>query len=249
MNTTKILAFCFSAFVLPLAQGMERNSFLDYHVGTHADLMRQVSTNARVMRRYTNHFKVSPASLRAAFIPLRYKRLASPHVYTVYSVTPAGLERVHTERVKAGTPVWVDQVGQPVLKVSCGNPLVKLLRVSAKLGLMRNPNRLFANAVPTIRIDEIPPISNFEALTLKPEVPVEPAPLIMIPGAAGSMHEVVSVTSRGSVNLSWLAAALLLLAIPTSGHHGTEAVPEPTTNVALALGALLGIRRKTRSKA
>src|SRR5947199_9590966 len=44
--------------------------------------------------------------------------------YTVYNVHDDNVIRARVFNLKRGTPVFVDENGQAILKISCGNPMV-----------------------------------------------------------------------------------------------------------------------------
>ncbi|MBS1708570.1 MAG: hypothetical protein JSS65_07595, partial [Armatimonadetes bacterium] len=103
----------------------EPNAFLNKSVKNHRELMRQVQSDATVMDRYERHFGMSRKEVVDMMSGLTLSETKEDAVFLVYNVPESGELRARSIFYRRGTKIWVDGSGQPVLKASCGNPLVR----------------------------------------------------------------------------------------------------------------------------
>lgn len=239
------------ALNLPLASRPEPNAFLEKTCGTHEALMAHVKSNEVVMSRYMRHFGMTRDQVIEYFSTFHLDTLKQDGVYLVYN-TPESNE-IHSRSIfyKKGTKVWVDQMGNPVMKVSCGNPMVRGTDVQLVPG-----TTLEAHA------DVVPMEQPVEGVTAPVEMeavenlPLEAAPL---PAAPTELPASVESVSRGG-GAGWLA--LLPLAALAGSHSGggddhpvcnpktnPNCVPEPFTMVLMGAGAAGLVAKRLRKKA
>lgn len=235
---------------------MPQNSFLESPVGSVTELQSQVKKNVRVRDRYRRHFAMSDWDLRDFFATLRLTRLQRAQSFDVYNVPDSGLLRAKRRLLKAGTWVFVDRAGTPVLMRICGNPL------------MRGPKKPFsAPVVPDVaRLDSLPvtmPTTFTEtkeelvARAMEPDPMPDLAPLAKqevgpigpIVVHAGLHGEVGTVAPFELAFLPWLM--IPSVGIPSFGgggpHPPQPGVPEPGSLLVLcwaSLGYLGHMRRR-----
>lgn len=95
------------------------------------------------------HFGMSQLELKRYLSSLHLKKLAKDDVYVMYNVPDSGELRGRAYLLKKGTPVWVDEFNQPILKKSCGNPLTRGPKVVVSLPEVQE---LVVDEVPTFRV-------------------------------------------------------------------------------------------------
>lgn len=217
-----------------LAQNPGRNSFLMDSVHSTSDLVQQVKGNPNIRDSYKRHFQMTESELYDYLRTLHPMRLQADQVFTIYSVPPGGELKAHTQRLKKGELVFADANGTPVLRARCGNPLV-----GAPPGVI--PEEALSG-----------PNAEMKYMVVPMTETVPNMPLAMAP-APPFVPEEVAITPVPPTPITTVASQSFpiwpLLALPIVGgssHGGGEAVPEPTTMVALAAGAsvLLARRRK-----
>ncbi len=103
----------------------EPNSFLNRPAYTKAELEDQIRTDSVVADRYMRHFGMTKDEVIQMVDGLTLDRLQEDGVYLVYNVPKWEEVRQRALYYKKGTLVWKDKTGEPVLKASCGNPLVR----------------------------------------------------------------------------------------------------------------------------
>ena len=102
----------------------EHNSFLETPVFSVDGLLRELKSNATVATRYERQFKMSETDLERYFSTLHVAPLSESNVYLVFNVDDSLVIRARKLHLTQGTLVFVDPSGKPILKRSCGNPLV-----------------------------------------------------------------------------------------------------------------------------
>lgn len=108
-----------------LAQRPEPNAFLNKPVRTAEGLRRQVTNDPEVTDRYMRHYAMTRAEVLDLMAGLHMARLAKNTPMTVFNVNDRGVIGSRLFVIKAGSMLFVDQDGTPVLKVSCGNPFFR----------------------------------------------------------------------------------------------------------------------------
>ncbi len=224
--------FCaLSAGLLPAADAapaqtlVPADSFIVTHVGTVAQLHRQIALDPVVRRRLARHFHTSaPAVTRYIQENLVLTTLKKPGRYGVYCVSRSGQEYKITEHLAAGTPVFVlRSTGQPVLKLACGNPMMAALppvktKVAASYSLAPS-HSLAASPAKPLRTAPVPtpPLSSsgpvVVAMAGTPAVVIMPTTKV-----AGFIGQLPAVHGGGGFPLGYLAGLPILALI--GGHSG-----------------------------
>ncbi|RYD31476.1 MAG: hypothetical protein EOP85_22720, partial [Verrucomicrobiaceae bacterium] len=106
---------------------MEHNAFLRKPVLSAEGLTEQVGSDPVVLKRYEKHFMMDKKGLKDYMAKLRLKPLGETKRFYVYNVDKKFVIRKRLLTVRRGTMVFVDPNGKPVLKRSCGNPLISYL--------------------------------------------------------------------------------------------------------------------------
>lgn len=119
------LAVAFGALCMLSFARTDQNSFLNRPANTVSELISQVKSDKEVAGRFMRHFAMTKEDVVEMFSKLKIGRLPQDGVYLVYNVP--GWEEVRSRALffRKGTLVWTDQNGTPVLKASCGNPMVR----------------------------------------------------------------------------------------------------------------------------
>ena len=119
-----------TAGLLASAYGMPSGSFLSSPAASSYDLAAQVSDNPLVAARYAKHFGVPKDTLVSYFRDeLRPARLKSDYETVVYTMSGNGDIKPVRKTLRAGTYVFVDAKGRPVLEAATGNPMVVSLQI------------------------------------------------------------------------------------------------------------------------
>jgi hypothetical protein len=250
--------FCFVTW-LTLATpslAIEPNAFLNQPAYSTAQLVRLVKKDPQVMDRYVRHFGISPAEVIRLFSALAKIRLDRAGRFDVYNVTPNGQIRVREFVLKAHTAVWANSMGVPILKFSCGNPMIWKFSVftpepvtldlnpdlplSTSIDEMMQPDRVqvVQSPQPEFEFDEpamvtavIPSIPDISVQT--PDVIEESGKEAIVPVAVGGIP-------------GWLGFLPGLIFLHP-GHSPPPPIPEPSTFVGTG-AALLGVAWRVRRR-
>lgn len=231
----------------------ELNPYLRNPAPTIASLMSQVTSDRVVMDRYMRHFAMTREEVVTYFSTLRLARLNAEGVYTMYNVPQSGEVRKGVFNLKKGTKIWIDLVGRPVLKESCGNPLT--------LGPKRRtskPGVASGGGAGTEGLEEMAPENeSADAYAMvEPMMPGLPANFEMeMPSALDMVGEAPNIVTRPGFDGGWLAIPGILFGIRPGGNGGPPPpgpppggppppVPEPGTVTALASGLAFLARRR-----
>ena len=233
MNTLKNAVVLSLIVVATTAFAMPRNSYLLRPARTHADLISQIKAEPVVADRYQRHFGMNREEMIAYVESLKLTRLEKTGVYMVYGVPKNGVLHANPQLLKRGTLIWVDSTGAPILLEICGNPFTQgPKRTTMNDVISANPAQPDGMAPMTTYAAE-PVVSAPVAINMTPTTPTAP-----------QVEPVVESVSTSRPNFGWLALLPAVALIPNGG--GGDAGPEPTSMVALALGAgtLISRRRK-----
>ena len=247
--------------LLPLAAQAtrpDRNAYLDTKASTVAKLIAEIRRDPAVADRYMRHFEMSKADLIAYFETLHVARMKVAMSVSMYSVPAGGYIRVHKDVLRKGELVFADPVGQPILKLNCGNPVVNKVSGETELATIlgtpgvTRPMEVAAASAPVggpVAMMETPKTEMDEV-----EVALAPPPNNTVTNITNVTNNTTNTTNttvtKGGGN-DWLGlVALPLAGIALFTHHSccctTQAppVPEPAPLAVLSLGALPLLRRR-----
>lgn len=227
-----------------LAQGTEPNSFIEKSAPTQQALIKHVQTNEKVMNRYMRHFGMTREEVVVFLSSLVKGKIREDGAYLIYNTPESGEIRARVLFYRKGTPVWMDTAGNYILKVSCGNPMVRgtdfgdtddpeviaLQAVTGARDLTANPPTLDVNNFTPTSVIPTPP--DFDAITIEDMPPVFPI-----------------VEDRGQPIIPGLGALIPFTSgILLSSGGSTTPIPEPASLIALSTGAfgLLALRRRKK---
>lgn len=245
----------------------ELNSFLNRPAITRAQLVNQLRSDSAVADRYMRHFAMTKSQLVELFSTLSIKSIKQAEVFEVYNVPRNGMLRVRHMKFAKGTKIWVDAIGTPVLKVSCGNPLTK--GPNSPVALSENESTPQSVPVEDFRpiVVEASPIATEVlpvALVIEPSVPE--VVMTQIPTLTDE-PPTVGPTTKGeepallapipTPNIIGIIPTIILPILPIIGGSNTinpppvppapPPVPEPSAGLVLAVGLGLAIVRMRRS--
>jgi hypothetical protein len=241
-------AFLVAALTTGALARTERNSFLNRNVSSTADLIAQIKKDPEVRARFERHFGKSAEQLSGEFSKLRLGRLAKAGDYWVYNVDEEGVIRAKLLHLKAGTPVFMDSAGRPVLKKSCGNAMKPGTDFAGNASepMVVNPSDL--REIPMV---EEPSVLPLFTNNLEPASPLAPIiaqpPTLDTPGIAN--QPMVDTGGSGFVLPIGLLAGGGFF-IQGGGGEDHSPVPEPATGLILGLGIGVPalVRRIRRAK-
>jgi hypothetical protein len=191
-----------------------------------------------VADRFERHFGKTKDELIEYFGTLHLARLNQDGTYPIFSVDDHGVIKAHYQKLKAGTKVFADANGMPILKASCGNALVsgstlQLPPVHASVGVFNDRPRDLVVTSPIA--SEIQPVA---LLAEPPGAPVAVMPVLP--------DQVVTGTNNQNFAVPALLAALSGAGgIMIGGGGHPSPVPEPSGILVIvgAVGAMI-LRRK-----
>jgi hypothetical protein len=221
-------------------------SFVRYSVQSVDDLVRQISENPTVAKRYSGHFGLSPEKLASYFKDnLKVITLTAPVKVKTYFVSKSGKILSKTRVLPAGRRVFATSGGEMLIETDCGNPLSKKLPPKTKvLGT--------TETVPSLPVEEevvVPP-------------PVEAGPEVLESVEDASMRNVAAavepVMAESAPSFLQVAEAV----VPAlAGLHYVQShkstppeIPEPSSIMSLAMactglaGARIVRRRRGRRR-
>jgi hypothetical protein len=233
--TFSLLAACGVAS----ADRPEPNAFLNHRAVTVGQLVHEVQIDQEVADRYERHFGKTKDELIVYFGQLHLAKLNAEGTYMTYLVDDRGVIKAKPERMKAGTLVFADAKGNPVLKASCGNALV-----SGSNLLATAVSPLVGVAVPALHeitaTNYDPPDFPTTAIAEIPPVPLALQPIIPDQVVTGNRNQSFAVPAV----LAALSGAGALL---IGGGHGSSPVPEPASIIVI-VGAVAAFKLRRKSK-
>lgn len=229
---------------------MEHNAFLRKPVFTTKQLTSQVKADPTVLRRYEKHFQTGEKGLVEYMDGLHLQPLKETKRYLVYNVDG----QLHIGKklltMRRGTLVFADKTGKPIMKRSCGNPMVSYIPPRGETSNDFAPPKPIALEAPpepeTFTASVEPPIAFVDTgvvPTAGVDAPPSPTPLTPaqpLPLAGGGFAPF------------WPIFGLPLIPALIGGGGGgggtpPDAVPEPAGMVAiLAGGAGFFVRRRRK---
>jgi hypothetical protein len=221
---------------------VETGAFLNKRATTTQQLVDQVRNDRAVRERYIRHYRMTGDEIIRWFSTLHPARLKQPGTFIVYNIRKDGVIRARVFELEKGHAVFSDQFGNPVLKMSCGNPFT-----GSPYGSPNQPPVGMPAAPRTAEID------------IEPEAPltavVAPPPPIVPELETAPPAPIIPVQSAGNVGgggAAGLALLLPLLFLGGQGGHSFSAsdsipvVPEPATMLVLAGGTLMMAARRRK---
>jgi hypothetical protein len=243
--TAKAIMFLGLVSAVSMAQAhVEPGSFLNRPAYTTEQLVHQVESDREVMQRYERHFRMTGPEVVQFFSTLHPGTMEQAGSYIVYNVHDDNVIRARVFQLKRGTPLFVDPAGKPVLKRSCGNPMIAPTP-TVPLNVQATPTQpsLREVAREETTAELMPPTEN-----LTPEFTPAPPPVAPVVPVAPTY-------TAGNVGGGGGFFFLPLLLIFNS--HGSscccttcppQTVPEPASMAVMGIGAsLLAIRRKRKN--
>jgi hypothetical protein len=229
------------------AQRPQRNtppdSFLWQKVGSVPELISQVQQNALVRKHLAAHFKVPEKDLTEYLKRnLTVVTIQKSGRYPVWGVTRTGRIYRSSSYFRKGWRAFGLKDGTPLLKWSCGNPMVTSLpEVPTPMAQLPPPVSLPPPPAPPPPA----PVDTAEAVTpmvSQPEEAIPPSPLYV---ASAPAPAAPATTLAVRTTAPWLLLPLLF------HTGGGPPIPEPATLTllgagAVALGALGRLRRRRR---
>lgn len=235
---------------------MERNSFLRSPATSVRSLVEQVRSRPEVMARYRGLYGVSSADILRYFrSQMRLAKLTRSGTYKVYYAKPNGGYAVNRLRLNAGTPVFVSLSGTPVLKASCGNPMIEVLPPQAVLTEPSSPAVIDLD-VPTVlaTVATAEPV-NLMTADLEPPAPQETVAATQdVPGEPGAIPlpsppsppAIVVATPMAAMLSQWPWFAIVPAFGVVIGGDTPPVVAEPPALLVLPVGMALALGARRR---
>lgn len=239
---------------------MEHNAFLRRPVFSPRELVQELNADAKVGARYEKHFKMSRDTIRRFFRTLTLVPLSATRKYLVFNVDRKLVVRKRLLTLHKGTLVFADKKGRPVLKRSCGNPMVAYIPaigvVSSTFAPTSAPEQAETSTEPS------PPTMAATGAPLgdEPAAAPAPSPEVAIPVATVAAVAPAVAAAGAGISATTVVGALAtaggLVSVAGSSSNtkapvkpGPKPVPEPLPVTALGAGLLLRRRfRRRRSE-
>ncbi|MCG9895346.1 MAG: PEP-CTERM sorting domain-containing protein [Fimbriimonadaceae bacterium] len=228
----------------------EPNSFLNRPANTHAALMNELRTDNSLMSRMTRHFGMTRRQVLDLAAGLRLGTLDRDGVYLVYNVNDNEEIRARVMFYKKGTRVWENAAGEPILKVSCANPMVR--GTDDQMAVLQVNNPMEADLRPTASLPTGDGVAQADLAQEIIPVAVDVAPQQIsadaLPTVVSTIPSVPVVSGSAGFNPLFLTplAGLALIDPGNDRNPGPPPVPEPMTMLGLAagIGALAARKRR-----
>ena len=221
----------------------ELNAFINKPANSIPELIAQIKADKQVADRFMRHFSMTKQEVVEFVSSLRLGTISKSGYYTIYSAPENGILKAHVSFFKKGTPAFVDSDGNAVLRVKCANPFVvgKAPGITAKANIQDTITT--ANEMSITAGIVSAPDSEIEASI--PAVPEISEDL-----TDGSLALGVVPTPPVTSSSGFLGSLLGVggsIALGTRKPPEPDPVPEPTSMVALSLGALALLRKKKKT--
>jgi hypothetical protein len=236
----------------------EPNAFLNKTAPNLTAILYQVKTDQEVFNRYQRHFGMTKPELVSYLGTLKPSKIVKPGPYVVYNVREDGVVRSRLFNLQAGSLIYIDAMGTPVLKKVCGNPMIpgpkKLTAVNLFHEAPLAPPVDLKPAEETAPTAETPSeLMVAEELAMPPVEAVPPVTPPITPPVAPPTPPVTPEV-KPSFEVGDFGGALLpllsggLIGLIGGGGGGSTVIPEPATigMTAMLLG-LYGMRRKRKN--
>ena len=256
MNSTKaiVLLGVLTGAAIASAQHLEPHSFVRKPVRSRYELLRHFDSDPVVRARYAKHFGASEAAVRDMFSGLHVDELSESKRYLVYNYQNDGRIESRHLPYSRGERVFADANGRPVLRLSCGNPMVPGTYLAPPPTLTFHtppePTPVFEEEMPPVPVDTVFPVPEPDTeVVLVPPTAAPPTPLTPLSPTA---PPVIPVVAAGPNLLPLLGLATLGGIATTIGGGDTpsspptNAVPEPAGLIAIGTGVGLMLIRRRR---
>jgi hypothetical protein len=220
----------------------ELNAFINKPANSIPELIAQIKADKQVADRFMRHFSMTKQEVVEYVSSLRLGTISKSGYYTIYSAPDNGILKAHVSFFKKGTPAFVDSDGNAVLRVKCANPFVvgKAPGITAKANIQDTITT--ANEMSITAGIVSAPNSEIEASI--PAVPEISEDLTDGSLALGVVPTPPVTSSSGFLgSLLGVGGAVSIMNKPPE----PDPVPEPTSMVALSLGALALLRKKKKT--
>ena len=220
----------------------ELNAFINKPANSIPELIAQIKADKQVADRFMRHFSMTKQEVVEFVSSLRLGTISKSGYYTIYSAPENGILKAHVSFFKKGTPAFVDSDGNAVLRVKCANPFVvgKAPGITAKANIQDTSTT--ANEMSITAGIVSAPNSEIEASI--PAVPEISEDLTDGSLALGVVPTPPVTSSSGFLgSLLGVGGAVSVMNKPPE----PDPVPEPTSMVALSLGALALLRKKKKT--
>jgi hypothetical protein len=217
----------------------ELNAFINKPANSIPELIAQIKADKQVADRFMRHFSMTKQEVVEFVSSLRLGTISKSGYYTIYSAPDNGILKAHVSFFKKGTPAFVDSDGNAVLRVKCANPFVvgKAPGITAKANIQDTITT--ANEMSITAGIVSAPNSEIEAsIPAGPEISEDLTDGSLALGVVPTPPVTSSSGFLGS--LLGVGGAVSVMNKPPE----PDPVPEPTSMVALSLGALALLRKK-----
>jgi hypothetical protein len=214
------------------AQRMETGSFIKKPADTIEELVEHVRSDKEVMSRFVRHFGMTPDEVVSYFKTLKKGQIAEDGAYLLYNSPDTGNIGARVLFYRKGTPVWVDREGNYIMRISCGNPMVR----GTDLGRTEPTETVALQSSTGVRelIAEQPPgisTTSVTAMTIEPPISEYDAIIIedMAPAIPEESPQLISPTALGLI-------APFTGAVMLASKGSSQPIPEPASMIALGAG-------------
>ena len=223
------------------AQQVEPNAFINKYCLTIESLVEHVSTDQQVMSRFMRHFGMTRDEVIAFLKTLHRGTIKEDGAYLIYNTPESGEIKARVMAYKKGTQVWVDDAGNYILKLSCGNPMVR----GTDMASSEEPETVAMKTMTDVRelVAEQPPSigsSDLTGTTVVPAIPEMSAITIDDVPPANPFEGGAQVIIPASLLVPFTAGVLI--------NSGNAPIPEPASLLALGSGVAFLVARRRRKK-
>lgn len=226
-----MLSLLLTTAVLFAKTNMPAGSFLTKPVTSSAELAKLVREDKLVGLRYSKHFGMETAVLAKYFEEnLTVSTLSKTATYTVYFIAKNGNIIAHKKQLKAGTKVFLNWNGEPIIDVKCGNPMTKSLPMKPVVQVDTPPIQITEPTVALLPVNPIVEVPSTPEITPT----LEEEPTVMV--AAEPPEELTPVTRVAPLQYLLVPSLLGAVGMLGGGGGGGTVVPEPSSLLVLGIG-------------
>jgi len=245
------LLIVISAHAKDASPQMEHNAFLRKPVFSANGLAAQVGSDPTVLKRYERHFVLNKDVLKEYFTKLELMPLRETRRYLVYNVDSKFRINKKMLILQKGTLVFADKNGKPILKRTCGNPMVAYLPPKGQIAAKFIPPKYAISGIDAVESPIVYAMASEPEPMVEPTItPVEPPVTVPAPPVEPLPPALPALPGAFIPALPWWPIAVLPF-IPGGGGGGPTdpPVPEPMSIAVLGMGvSSLLMRRRSRPK-